>query len=67
MTANQYGFDTITLPEGAVLTRELKELICDGLDRGGGELSLAMQTAILRGMEIIGDLEARVIAIESAQ
>ncbi|ORJ91983.1 hypothetical protein A6F55_24820 [Prescottella equi] len=65
MAADQYGFDTVALPDLAVRTKELRDCILDALDREGiGTLSLAMQTAILNGMEIVGDLEARVARLE---
>ncbi|GAB2665058.1 hypothetical protein ABI214_09255 [Prescottella soli] len=64
----QFGFDRITLPGGAARTRELQATILDALDVGGdGHLSAAMQTAIIGSMLIIGDLEARVAALEASQ
>ncbi|RVW08666.1 hypothetical protein EGT67_14070 [Prescottella agglutinans] len=64
----QFGFDRISLPDGAVCTRELQTAILDTLELGGdGHLSLATQTAILGSLKIIGDLEARVAALEAGK
>lgn len=66
MATNQYGFDTVALPDLAIRTRKLRDCITDALERDGiGSLSLALQTSVLRGMEILGDLEDRIARLEA--